>query len=243
MLIPLIQPEWPAPAAARAISTTRLGGVSAAPWDSLNLGLNSGDDPASVATNRARLRRELPAEPHWLAQVHGSRVLHLDDWYEGVQADAAWTDRAGQVVAIQTADCLPILLVERGGAAVAGIHAGWRSLAGGIIEATLSAMGQPGPQLLAWLGPAICGRCYQVGGELREAFLARWPQAEFAFRPDGERWRCDLKAIARHVLEAAGVEVSDGGHCTLEDERHFYSWRRDGRTGRMASLIWLQPTL
>lgn len=234
-----IEPGWAVDDRVGAFATTRHGGVSKGPWASLNLGVNGGDDPEAVAANRGRLIDELPAGPCWLRQVHGSRVIHLADWRPDIEADAAWTDRAGEVVVIQTADCLPILLAEPSGACAAGIHCGWRSLAAGIVEKTLSALPVSGSELCAWIGPGICGRCYQVGGELRSAFVDLDPVLAAAFQADGGRWRADLKWIAAHQLRAAGVAVFDCGRCTFEESDTFYSFRRDGKTGRMASVIWV----
>lgn len=234
----IVEPSWSIAESTRAFSTTRDGGVSAEPWDTLNLGDKGGDDPAAVASNRARLAERLPAEPCWLRQVHGTRVVHLRDWAPDIEADAAWTDRAGEVVAILTADCLPILLADRDGTFVAGVHGGWRSLQGGIVEAVLAALPCDGEALCAWIGPGICGDCYQVGDEVRAAFVEDEPSLEPAFEPDGARWRADLKAIARQQLERRGVAVNDAGLCTFEDAERFYSYRRDGRSGRMATLIW-----
>jgi YfiH family protein len=235
-----VEPDWPVTAVVRAISTTRRGGASEGDWASFNLGVNGGDRPEAVAANRDRLNALLPAEPRWLEQVHGTDAIHLDDWSPGLRADAAWTDRPGQVVIIQTADCLPILLADPNGALVAGVHGGWRSLAGGIIDRTLSVLPVEASGLCAWIGPAICGDCYQVGGEVREAFLALDPTLDAAFVPDGNRWRADLKCASRHLLERRGVSVADCGQCTYEQPERFFSFRRDGRTGRMATLIWLE---
>ncbi len=236
-----IEPDWPAHPRVRAFSTTRSGGVSRPPWASFNVGLNSGDQTEHVVANRAQLRAELPAEPRWLEQVHGRRVINLADWRPGIEADAAWTRQAGEVVVIQSADCLPVLLAARDGSLVAGIHAGWRSLADGIIDATLSEVPPGNASLQAWFGPAICADCYLVGDELRAAFVSRDPALAAAFRLDAGRWYADLKRIAAHQLGAAGVEVCDSGLCTFEAGERFYSYRRDGVTGRMASLIWIKP--
>ena len=234
-----INPPWPLADRIGAFSTTRHGGVSEGPWASMNVGVNSGDEPLAVAANRDRLAAGLPSEPRWLAQVHGTRVIHLGDWHPDIEADAAWTDRPGEVVAIQAADCLPILIADRDATMVAGVHGGWRSLAGGIVAGTLSAMPVDGGDLLAWIGPGICGRCYQVGTDVRETFLAMDPQLAEGFAADGDRWRADLKWIAARQLGNAGVQVFDSDICTFEESGDFYSFRRDGRTGRMASVIWL----
>lgn len=235
-----IEPDWPLGERVGAFTTTRHGGVSEGPWDSMNIAINNGDDAGAVATNRMRLAALLPAEPRWLKQVHGSRSVHLADWQPDIEADAAWTDRPGEVVAIQTADCLPILLADREATVVAGIHGGWRSLAGGIISETLSVLPVDGSVLVAWIGPAICRRCYQVGEDVREAFGKVDPALLEAFEPDGDRWRADLKWIAGYQLRQAGVEVFDCGRCTLEEVGNLYSFRRDGRTGGMASLVWIR---
>ncbi len=245
----LVTPDWPAPAGVRAASTTRQGGVSRAPWDSLNLALHVGDDPGAVAQNRARLAAalDLPAAPRWLEQVHGTTVCG-----EGAPdgpADAAVSRRAGEICAVLTADCLPVLFCHRGGRCVAAAHAGWRGLAAGVLENTVAAMACPPGEILAWLGPAIGPAAFVVGGEVREAFLAA-PGADggavaAAFRPaepddGGARWFADLYALARERLARAGVgAVHGGGACTWHDRTRFFSYRRDGRTGRMASLIWL----
>lgn len=235
-----VEPNWPGDDRVAAFCTTRRGGVSEGAWASMNIGANSGDDAGAVASNRARLTAELPAEPRWLKQVHGRRVIHLAEWKTGIEADAAWTDRPGEVVAIQTADCLPILLANRDATLVAGVHGGWRSLAAGIIPRTLSALPGDGGELLAWIGPGICGRCYQVGDDVRSAFVDRDPLLAAAFQFDGGRWRADLKWIAAHQLRAAGVAVFDSRRCTFEEAGAFYSFRRDGKTGRMVSVVWLK---
>lgn len=235
-----IEPDWPLGQRVGAFATTRHGGVSEGPWAAMNIGINSGDDASAVATNRNRLAAALPAEPRWLKQVHGTRIVHLADWRPNVEADAAWTDRPGEVVVIQTADCLPILLADRDARLVAGVHGGWRSLAGGIVSETLAALPVDGSELVAWIGPGICGRCYQVGGDVREAFGEVDPALLAAFEPDGDRWRADLEWIAAHQLRESGVAVFDCGRCTYEETGDFYSFRREGRTGRMASVVWLK---
>jgi YfiH family protein len=235
----VIEPDWPIDERVGAFTTTRDGGVSAGPWASLNIGVNSGDDAESVAANRDRVSEALPGEPRWLRQVHGSRVIHLADWRPDIEADAAWTDRAGEVVVIQAADCLPILLAARDASLVAGVHGGWRSLAAGIIDKTLTSLPVSGDELCAWIGPGICAGCYQVGSEVRSAFVDRDPVLAAAFQADGDRWRADLKWIAAQQLRAVGVEVFDCGRCTFEETDTFYSFRREGQTGRLASVIWL----
>jgi polyphenol oxidase len=241
----LILPDWPAPAGVRAAFTLRSRGASQPPFDSCNIAAHVGDEPRAVAENRRRLREclELPAEPAWLQQVHGRRVVDLDA--DGScdllgPADAAVTRTAGRVCAIQVADCMPVLLVSADGAAIGAAHAGWRGLAGGVLEATVRAMGTPPGELLAWLGPAIGQAHFEVGEEVRAAFLAGDPgaAAAFAANPRG-RWQCDLYGLAKRRLAALGVtHVHRGAWCTYADGGRFFSYRRDGRCGRMAALIW-----
>jgi YfiH family protein len=251
-----IVPDWLAPANVRAISTTRAGGVSPGPWHSLNLGLNCADDPALVRRNRAVLRGYLPAEPCWLRQEHGVSV-YMHPGSNGAEpgssagsetaapaaaplADAQVASRPGQVCVVLTADCLPVLLCNRTGQRVAAAHAGWRGLAAGVLEQTVTAMGEAPDQLLAWLGPAIGPRSYTVGDEVREAFLRQDNAAQTAFIRQGGRWLLDLYAVARQRLSRLGVTaISGGDYCTFADPERFYSFRRDGTTGRMASLVWL----
>jgi YfiH family protein len=239
----IVAPDWPAPARVRALTTTRVGGASRAPYDSLNLGDHVGDDPEAVRQNRARLRETsaLPAEPVWLKQVHGVRVIDAATNPAGTEADGAWTDRPGVVCAVLTADCLPIFLCDRKGTKVALLHAGWRGLAGGVIESGLRVLNAPPEALLAWLGPAIGPDSYEVGDDVRRAFPDDDPGASEAFRPAGAgRWFADVYALARRQLRQRGVcAVYGGERCTLRERGTFYSFRRDGTTGRMASLIWL----
>ncbi len=238
-----IRPDWPAPANIRAVTTTRLGGSSIGPYESFNLGDHVGDDPLAVERNRARLRAELnlPAEPLWLKQVHGVEVAYAPRTAPGATADGAWTDRPAMVLAVLTADCLPVFLCDRAGTRVAVLHAGWRGLAAGVIERGVAAIGVRGADLLAWLGPAIGPQSYEVGDDVRAAFIKDAPEAAESFRAHGAgKWRADLYALARQRLAALGVTTVRGdGDCTLKDGARFYSHRRDGVTGRMASLIWL----
>ena len=237
-----IVPDWPAPASVRALVTTRTGGVSAGAYASLNLATHVGDDPAAVAENRRRLRAHLPAEPLWLSQVHGTNVARAEDAVEGAEADAAFTRRMGRVCAILTADCLPVLLCNDVGTVVVAAHAGWRGLAGGVIEAALRATNEPPARLLAWLGPAIGPQAFEVGAEVRAAFLAHSPDAATAFAAkENGRWLADLYRLAEQRLNALGVSrVYGGGRCTFLEADSFYSYRREKTTGRMASLIWLE---
>ena len=242
----LIEPDWPAPPQVRAVATTRRGGLSSPPWDSLNLGIHVQDAPDAVRANRQRLTDGLglPAEPLWLNQVHGSRLVDAARASAGVEADGAVAVVPGAVCVVQTADCLPVLLCDRHGRAVAALHAGWRGLAGGIIEqgvAALAARGIPSESLLAWLGPAIGPAAYEVGGDVRERFTRPADQAAFAPNERG-RWQLDLYHLARTRLAAAGVSDCFGGdHCTHAEADSFFSHRRDGRCGRQAALIWLSP--
>lgn len=241
----LVEIDWPErPTAVRATSTTRLGGVSLAAYASLNLGDHVGDAPERVAENRRRLvdLAGLPASPAWLRQVHGTRVLRLEAGsVAGQEADACWTDQPGVVCAVLTADCLPVLLADDAGRCVAAAHAGWRGLIGGVLEATVAALPVAPATLSAWLGPAIGPAAFQVGDEVRAAFVAAHPADAAHFQADGERWRADLFALARARLQRLGIHRVRGGDvCTWSDPRRFHSHRRDGVGGRMASLIWLQ---
>jgi len=248
MPVEWLTPDWPAPATVRALSTLRGGGVSIGRYASLNLGEHVRDSPEAVAENRHRLRvaAALPAEPSWLAQVHGVRIADLDVSPGNVEAAAPTADGAvtrvpGRICAILTADCLPVLLAACDGSAVAVAHAGWRGLAAGVLEATAAALAGHGP-LQAWLGPAISSRHFEVGPEVREAFMAHESAAGAAFTANSRgRWQCDLPALARARLTAAGVRsvYADPG-CTYDEPQRFYSYRRDGSTGRMAALIWLE---
>jgi YfiH family protein len=239
----LLTPEWPAPARVRAAFTLRGGGVSAAPFGSLNVGAHVGDEPAAVAENRRRVRAalDLPAEPAWLEQVHGTRVADLDAPGTAAPADAVMTRLPGRVCAVQVADCLAVLLAARDASAVAVAHAGWRGLAAGVLEATVASLGGAPGDLIAWLGPAISQPHFEVGAEVRDALIARDPGGAGAFTANARgRWQCDLAALARRRLGALGVTaVSGGSWCTYADPARFFSFRRDGRCGRMAALIWL----
>ncbi len=232
--------DWPVPAHVRACTTLRHGaGASQPPFDSFNLGAHSGDE--AVATNRAALRAllRLPSEPRWLRQVHGTRVIR-DPGDDEPQADAAVTSEAGLVLAILTADCLPVLFCADDGGEIGAAHAGWRGLAAGVLENTVAALRTPPQRLLAWLGPAAGPDAYEVGAEVREAFVGQDAGAAAAFAPTRPgHWHCDLYALARRRLAALGLaRVHGGGLCTISDAARFYSHRRDARTGRMATLIW-----
>lgn len=236
-----IVPDWPAPQGVRALSTTRLGGVSEGPYRSLNLGDHVGDRPEHVAENRARVASLLPAAPLWLAQVHGNRVVDAAQADDGEQADASVIRSRARVCAVMTADCLPVLFCHQRGEVVAAAHAGWRGLAGGVLEATLSAMAVPSKEVLVWLGPAIGRTAFEVGDEVRAAFTASTPGTAAAFTArGGGKWLADLYALARIRLQERGVAAIYGGdRCTVSEPDTFFSHRRDQVTGRMASLIWL----
>lgn len=238
-----LQADWPAPRNVHTASTLRSGGISASPFDTLNLGTHVGDDPAAVRSNRQRLRDalQLPSDPCWLEQVHGAQVVEADQWRTPPKVDACIARSPGKVCAVMTADCLPVLLCNRAGDRVAAAHAGWRGLAGGVLESTVSSLGLPGAELLAWLGPAIGPQAFEVGDEVRIAFTARDAATTQAFAPSHRagHWLADLYLLARQDLARLGVTaVYGGGFCTVSDAR-FFSYRRDGQTGRMASLIWL----
>jgi len=271
-------PDWPAPLHVKALQTTRLGGVSLAPYDSFNLGSHVHDDPQAVAQNRSLL--DLPSEPAWLTQVHGIQVAvnghgnlaapdreirHArfplptpppqegEGEYEALrefhsnasgpqEADACIARQAAAVCAVLTADCLPVLLCDVAGSVVGAAHAGWKGLAGGVLESTVLAMHVAPQNLIAWLGPAISQEFFEVGSEVRAAFLAVQPEAASAFIPGKPgKWMADIYALARQRLKALGVtQIYGGSHCTYREHQTFFSYRRDGVTGRMATLIWLE---
>ncbi|MFW0756187.1 peptidoglycan editing factor PgeF [Pseudomonas sp. H11T01] len=234
-------PDWPAPAGVRACVTTRAGGVSLAPFDSLNLGDHVEDSPEAVAENRRRLTDHFSIQPAWLQQVHGIAVAHADPGLIAT-ADASWSATPGIACAVMTADCLSALFCDRAGTRVAAAHAGWRGLAAGVLEATLDSLAVPPSEVLVWLGPAIGPQAFEVGPEVREAFVQHLAQAAQAFVPslNAGRFMADIYSLARLRLAECGVTaVYGGGFCTVTDPR-FYSYRRSPRTGRFASLIWLE---
>jgi YfiH family protein len=301
----IIAPEWPAPPGVRAAFTLRTGGVSLAPYDSLNLGAHIGDSPEAVAENRRRVgeKLRLPAEPVWLEQVHGVQVVELgaagmvgtlagaagkvvgaaghtgvgatgrrgavgdagigaagrrgaageadvdavmrpaDAEEQPLTADASVAHAAGQVCAIRVADCMPVLFAARDGSAVGAAHAGWRGLAGGVLQATIAQLGVPAADLIAWMGPAIGPEHFEVGEDVRAAFTAADAGAASGFVANARgRWQCDLYALARRKLSALGVSsIHGGGWCTFAEPARFFSYRRDGQCGRMAALIWIEP--
>ena len=234
-------PDWPTPAGVKACVTTRAGGVSLAPFDSLNLGDHVDDQPQAVAENRRRLTEHFGIAPAWLQQVHGVAVAHADPSIVAI-ADASWSATPGVACTVMTADCLPALFCNRAGTRIAAAHAGWRGLAAGVLEATLDSLDTPPVEVMVWLGPAIGPERFEVGGEVREAFVAHLPAAEQAFVPsiNAGRFMADIYQLARLRLAARGVTaVYGGGYCTVTDPR-FFSYRRSPRTGRFASLIWLE---
>lgn len=240
----LIIPDWPAPAGVRAAVTMRDGGVSTGPYASLNLGLHVGDEPSAVLENRRRVRAalRLPVEPTWLAQVHGVQVIEAGTYREPPTADASIARRPGSVCAVLTADCLPVIFSDDEGTSVAATHAGWRGLVGGVLGATVDALGCAPQSLVAWLGPAIEQEAFEVGDEVRAQFLSRDAAAVRAFvRNERNRWQADLCELARIELMRLGVTriYGAGFRCHADSER-FFSYRRDGKTGRMATLVWLE---
>lgn len=234
-----IEADWPAPPNVRAFSTTRSGGVSSGPWSSLNLGVGCGDPSVNVRRNRERVNRLLPAPAHWIQQVHGIKVAGFGQ-ASGVEdeADAIVSFRSGQVCAILTADCLPVFFCNESGDRVAIAHAGWRGLARGVLQSTVNALEEKPFRLMAWLGPAIGPGAYEVGSEVIEAFPSEFPQG-FAAR--GDRYLMDLYTLARLKLKACGIDrVFGGDMCTVSDPDRFFSYRRDGVTGRMGHFAWLE---
>ncbi|MBP0049279.1 peptidoglycan editing factor PgeF [Marinobacterium sp. AK62] len=240
----LIRPQHPLAPGVQALTTTRDGGVSQPPWNSLNLGDHVGDNPAAVAENRARLEQALGIQtPQWLSQVHGINVVPARADGRVREADACWTRMPGVVCSVMTADCLPVLFADERGDQVAAAHAGWRGLLNGVLEATLATFHEP-QRVHAWLGPAIGPLAFEVGPEVKASFTAQHADAEVAFQPspmhDG-RWLADLYRLAEQRLQRAGVgRITGGDHCTFTEQSDFFSYRRDGQTGRMASLIWIE---
>ena len=240
-----IVPDWPAPERVRAFVTTRDGGVSEGAYASMNLSASNGDDPQRVARNRDIVRAALPEMPRWMRQVHGTSVLDLDEsTEERPTADAAVASRPGKVCNVLTADCLPLLLCDTSGRRVAVAHAGWRGLAAGVIENAVAALDAPPDQVLAWMGPAIGARAFEVGPEVREAFVAKDAQAASAFAPHAPgKYLADLYALARQRMSALGVDrVFGGDFCTYHETDRFFSYRREKLSGRMGAFIWLSPS-
>ncbi|WP_305843879.1 peptidoglycan editing factor PgeF [Photobacterium leiognathi] len=238
-----IIPNWPASKSVKAISTTRSGGVSVAPYHELNLGLHVGDNESDVKQNRDILKQhcELVESPAWLNQVHSADVIEFDVALSSVpDADGSFTRTPGLACAIMTADCLPVLFCNKQGTEVAAVHAGWRGLASGVIENVVDKFDCTPDNIMAWLGPAIGPDAFEVGGEVREQFVAVDANAELAFKPHGDKWLADLYLLAKQRLQRLGItEVYGGEYCTFSDEQQFYSYRRQSVTGRQASLVWL----
>lgn len=237
--------EWEAPAWIRAGVTTRKGGFSKTPFDELNLATHVGDDASRVSKNRQHLRSllNLQSEPVWLNQVHGNRIINADA-IESLDADGSFTDTPGTVCTIMTADCVPVLFCNRDGTRVAAVHIGWKGFCAGILDNAIKVFAQDLPGTHVWIGPHISRRNYEVGDDVRDACQARDSSLTRAFGPNSRgRWQADLEQMIRHELEKQGVrDITSSGHCTFADSGHFYSYRRDGQTGRFASLIWIQKT-
>ncbi|MCU6668664.1 polyphenol oxidase [Enterobacteriaceae bacterium H4N4] len=239
----LIVPEWPMPKGVAACSSTRIGGVSKGAWESLNLGAHCGDNLDHVEVNRQRMfaAGQLPSKPIWLEQVHGSDVLKLvGEPYASKRADASYSNTPGTVCAVMTADCLPVLFCNKAGTEVAAAHAGWRGLCAGVLEETVACFADSADNIIAWLGPAIGPQAFEVGPEVRAAFIEKDPQAERAFHPAGDKFMADIYLLARQRLLNMGVtQIYGGDRCTFTETGDFFSYRRDKTTGRMASFIWL----
>lgn len=239
----LIIPNWPAPNNIKAISTTRYGGYSMPPYDNMNLGSHVGDDMLLVEQNRQQLTllAHLPESPRWLEQVHGTHIINSNDWQAEIKADAIFSQHAHHVCPIMTADCLPLLLCNQQGDTVAAIHVGWRGLAAGIIEKTLDLFSCNHSDILAWLGPAIGPTQFEVGQEVYDQFVSPDPDASDAFiKTDDQHYHADIFLLARQRLQGNNVsKIFGGDFCTVSDDKRFFSYRRDGVTGRMASMIWI----
>lgn len=238
----LIQPNWPSVTSVQAFTTTRQGGVSLPPYDSLNLAYHVEDNTQAVTQNRQLLAQSLQQSAIvWLDQQHTTDCLYVDSVPQQIPvADAVWTDQPGLVLSVMTADCLPILLTN--GKRVCAIHAGWRGLLDGVIENSLKqCVTRPGDGWQAWIGPAISAEFFEVGDEVRQAFVQKHPAFDQFFQPHGNKWLADLAAMAEQILRLQGIKtISQSGLCSYADAKRFYSYRRDGQTGRMASLVWLK---
>ena len=240
-----IQPNWPAPANVKSLQTTRVGGISVGPYSSLNLGAHVGDNQVFVEHNRQLLAPYLPSSPVWINQVHGIGVINAASSSGLQDADASYSKLANVVCATMTADCLPVLLCDTKGTVVSAVHAGWRGLCDGVIEAAVHEMAVPASEVLAWLGPAIGPQFFEVGDDVRTQFIAVDPRASLAFKPHSNKWLCDIYLLAKQRLQSIGVSQIYGAtinieFCTYSEVDRFYSFRRDNVTGRMASLIWLE---
>jgi YfiH family protein len=243
--IAFIHPNWPAPSNVKALQTTRNGGVSSGAFASLNMGAHVGDDPIAVAKNRQLLSPYLPSEPVWVNQVHGTDVIDAATSSCLQNADASFATRSNVVCVTMTADCLPLLLCDTKGTVVAAVHAGWRGLCDGVIEAAIAKLQVPPSEILVWLGPAIGPNAFEVGNDVKSQFVEKDSQAELAFKPHADKWLCNLYLIAKQRLNNLGVTQVYGASvneefCTYTDASRFFSFRRDNVTGRMASMIWLE---
>ena len=240
-----IQPNWPAPTNVRALQTTRIRGLSIGPYASLNLGAHVGDELAYVNQNRQLLTNYLPSTPIWINQVHGVEVVDAASSSSLQDADASYSTQANVVCVTMTADCLPVLLCDVNGTVVSAVHAGWRGLCDGVIEAAVDKMAVPTTEILAWLGPAIGPKAFEVGDEVRSQFVEKHAEANLAFESYADKWLCNIYMLAKQRLQSLGISQIYGAtinaeFCTYTDQEHFYSFRREGITGRMASLIWLE---
>lgn len=244
--IPVILPTWNVPPQIKGFTTMRQGGVSQAPFDSLNLGSHVQDDPQAVALNRQRLveQHHLPHAPIYLNQTHSTKVIRLPYSGQDLEADAVYTNQPNQVCLVMTADCLPVLFCSQDGTEVAAAHAGWRGLCDGVLEQTVKQFSCPPNEIMVWLGPAISQQAFQVGQEVIDQFCAFDPQAEQAFVPDPTtrgKFLGNLYQIAQQRLNKVGItQISGGDYCTYTDEQRFFSYRREGKTGRMATLVWIE---
>lgn len=240
-----IYPDWPAPPNIKALSTTRIGGHSLAPYDEFNLGAHVGDDTDAVQKNRKQLivSQQLPASPYWLNQTHSTHVINSTEWQQDIEADAMISTIHNHICTIMTADCLPILLCNTQGDIIAALHAGWRGLAAGILENTINKFGDEPKNLMVWLGPAIGPTQFEVGEDVYKVFTTHSPQAQNAFQQtDASHYLANIYCLAKQRLNALGVkQIFGGDFCTVTEQQRFFSYRRDGITGRMASMIWIEP--
>lgn len=237
-------PNWPVPSHIKSIQTLRVGGKSEGKYNSFNLATHVNDETHSINSNRDLLNQHLPSSPHWLNQTHSVDVIELPSLT--LNADASYTKDTNTVCVIQTADCLPLLVTNKKGTMVAAIHAGWRGLLNGVIENTIHKMNMPPNELLVWLGPAISQKHFEVGADVKNSFCEKDQEAEKAFRAiSDQKWLADIYHLAKLRLKASGVTDIYGGsetddYCTFANEADYFSYRRDGETGRMASLIWIE---
>jgi len=242
-MISIIEPDWPTPKNIKSIVSTRCGGVSSAPWDSFNLATHVSDDAKDVSENRRILveRAHLPTEPEWLNQTHSVDAIDLDQ-SENRDGDASITTQKNKVAVVLTADCLPLLVTNKQGTEIAAIHAGWKGLLEGVVIKTLLAMQSKPRDLMVWLGPAISQKHFEIGDEVKHQFCKKYHHAQthFEAKPNN-KWMANLYGLVRDQLaELAVTDIYGGDFCSYTDQHKFYSYRRDGETGRMASLIWIE---